>query len=326
MVSVIPKYSLASSSNGEKITIPLIGLGTAEYPFGSSSKSMKDIILQAIQIGYRHFDSASVYQSESPLGDAIEDAIKLGLIESRDDLFITSKLWCNAAHHDLVLPALQKTLKNLKLEYLDLYLIHFPVSVKSSETEFPVKKEDLVPIDINSVWEAMEECKKLGLVKSIGVSNFSIKKLELLLSKANILPAVNQVEMNPLWQQTKLREFCKEKGILITGYSPLGASGARWGSNRVMGCEVLKEIAQKKGKSIAQVCLRWVYEQGVSVVVKTFNKERMKENIDIFDWELSEEERHKISQLPQHKGYPGLEFIWDQGPYKAVEELWDDHI
>lgn len=111
MASVIPKHPLAVSSNGKKITIPLVGFGTAEYPLGGSSKSIKEIILQAIQLGYRHFDSASLYQSESPLGDAIEDAIKLGLIESRDDLFITSKLWCSDAHHDLVLPALQKTLR-----------------------------------------------------------------------------------------------------------------------------------------------------------------------------------------------------------------------
>ncbi|OMO72592.1 Aldo/keto reductase [Corchorus olitorius] len=172
----------------------------------------------------------------------------------------------------------------------------------------------------------MEECQKLGLTKSIGVSNFSCKKLQTILSTAKIPPVVNQVEMNPMWQQKKLREFCQEKGIIITVYSPLGANGTVWGSDQVIECKLLKEIAQAKGKSVAQVCLRWAYEQGVCVLVKSFKEERMKENLDIFDFELSPEELHKISLLPQHKGYPALEFVSDDGPYKSLEELWDGEI
>lgn len=307
-------------------TIPVIGFGTAEYPFGASFETLRDSLLHAIKLGYRHFDSAALYQSEQPLGEAIDAALGLGLIKSRDDLFITSKLWCSDAHHDCVLPAIQKTLKNLKLEYIDLYLVHWPVSVKPGEYELPVKKKDLLPIDIKSVWEAMEECQKLGLAKSIGVSNFSCKKLETLLVTAKIPPAVNQVEMNPLWQQKKLREFCKNKGIRITAYSPLGAKGTLWGTNWVMECEVLKQIAEATGKTIAQICIRWVYEQGVSVLVKSFNKDRMKENLDIFDWKLSPEDLEKISQIPQRKGFPGLEFISEEGPYKSLSELWDGEI
>ena len=172
--------------------------------------------------------------------------------------------------------------RNLQLDYLDLYLIHWPVSLKPGKYELPVNKDDLLPIDFGSVWKAMEDCQKLGLTKAIGVSNFSCKKLEELLRTATILPAVNQVsvvflptlsrydlelefdeeimsgfllkvEMNPLWQQKKLREFCAEKGIHITAYSPLGAKGALWGTGRVMDCEVLDEIATENGKSIAQV-------------------------------------------------------------------------
>ncbi|XP_023922371.2 non-functional NADPH-dependent codeinone reductase 2 [Quercus suber] len=307
-------------------TIPVIGFGTAEYPFGASFETLRDSLLHAIKLGYRHFDSAALYQSEQPLGEAIDAALGLGLIKSRDDLFITSKLWCSDAHHDCVLPAIQKTLKNLKLEYIDLYLVHWPVSVKPGEYELPVKKKDLLPIDIKSVWEAMEECQKLGLAKSIGVSNFSCKKLETLLATAKIPPAVNQVEMNPLWQQKKLRESCKNKGIRITAYSPLGAKGTLWGTNWVMECEVLKQIAEATGKTIAQICIRWVYEQGVSVLVKSFNKDRMKENLDIFDWKLSPEDLEKISQIPQRKGFPGLEFISEEGPYKSLSELWDGEI
>uniref|UniRef100_A0A2C9UFP1 NADP-dependent oxidoreductase domain-containing protein n=1 Tax=Manihot esculenta TaxID=3983 RepID=A0A2C9UFP1_MANES len=245
----IPKAKLGSTDK----TIPLVGFGTAEFPFGASSETMKDSILHAIKLGYRHFDSAALYQSEQPLAEAISEALQLGLVKSRDELFITSKLWCSDAHHDCVLPALRKTLKNLKLDYLDLYLIHWPVSVKPGEYELPVKKNDLVPFDAKSVWEAMEECLKLGLTKSIGVSNFSCKKLETLLATANIPPAVNQVEMNPLWQQKKLRDFCGRKGIHVSVYSPLGGKGTLWGTNLVLDCKVLKEIADAKAKSIAQV-------------------------------------------------------------------------
>ncbi|XP_039162091.1 non-functional NADPH-dependent codeinone reductase 2 isoform X2 [Eucalyptus grandis] len=326
----ISKFIILTSSASSSHSIPLLGFGTAEYPFGSA-ENVKERLLDAIQLGVRHFDSASLYQSEEPLGKAVAEALELGLINSREALFISTKLWCSDAHGDRVVPALRRSLKNLGLEYVDQYLLHFPVTLKPGECKLPVLKEDLLPFDYDSVWKAMEECHKLGLAKQIGVSNFSCKKLEKLLSIAEIPPAVNQVEMNPLWQQQKLREFCKEKGIHITaysplGYSPLGAKGSFWGTNRVMECEVLHEIAKAKGKTLAQICLRWVHEQGVSVLVKSFKIERMKENLDIFDWSLSVEELDKIRQIPQKKGFPGLEFISPDGPYKSPEEFWDEEI
>ncbi|XP_031273458.1 non-functional NADPH-dependent codeinone reductase 2-like [Pistacia vera] len=316
----VPVATLAS--NGR--TIPLVGFGTAEFPF-NTTESVEKYFLHAIQLGYRHFDAAALYGTEQSLGEAIAEALHLGLITSRDELFITSKLWCGDAHRDLVLPAIKKTLKNLGLEYLDLYLIHFPGSLKRG-TGFPFKTEDIVAMDIESVWEAMEECQKLGLTKSIGVSNFSCKKLEKLLASEKIPPAVNQVEMNPVWQQKKLREFCEEKGIHITAYSPLGAKGVVWGTNRVMDSQVLKEIAIAKGKTVAQVSLRWVYEQGVSLVVKSFDRERMKENLEIFDWQLSAEELQKIEQIPQMRGNIVQQFVSEKGPYKSIEEIWDGEI
>ncbi|KAI3431188.1 Aldo_ket_red domain-containing protein, partial [Psidium guajava] len=311
------------NANGK--AVPLLGFGTAEYPFGSSD-NVKEHLLDAIRLGYRHFDSAALYLSEQPLGEAVAEALELGLVNSREELFITTKLWCSDAHGDRVVPALQRSLKNLGLEHVDLYLVHWPVCAKAGEYELSVKKEDLLPFSYESVWKAMEECHKLGLAQSIGVSNFSCKKLEKLLSIAEIPPAVNQVEMNPLWQQQKLRQFCKEKGIHITAYSPLGAKGTLWGTNRVMESVGLQEIAKAKGKTLAQVCLRWAHEQGVSVLVKSFNTERMKENLDIFHWSLSPDELDKISQIPQKKGFPGLEFVSPDGPYKSIEELWDGEI
>eukprot|EP00268_Persea_americana_P040435 TRINITY_DN4015_c0_g1_i2.p1 TRINITY_DN4015_c0_g1~~TRINITY_DN4015_c0_g1_i2.p1 ORF type:complete len:321 (-),score=73.08 TRINITY_DN4015_c0_g1_i2:190-1152(-) len=314
----IPEVVLNS---GEKI--PMLGLGTASSPVPHQDLLISSFI-SAIETGCRHFDTGALYGSEAPLGKAIAQALQQGRVKTRDELFITSKLWCTNAHHDRVLPALKQSLQNLELDYIDLYLIHWPVSSKPVEYKFPFDKEDLLPMDFKAVWEAMEECQRLGLVKSIGVSNFSCKKLSQLMVNAKIPPAVNQVELNPAWQQRQLRDFCKENGILVSAWSPLGACGASWGSLAVMDSPILKEIAAAKGKSTAQVSLRWIYQQGVSVIVKSFNKERMKENLGIFDWELSEEELQQISQIPQHTGFSGEILISSTGPYKTHQEFWDE--
>ncbi|KAF2301684.1 hypothetical protein GH714_028667 [Hevea brasiliensis] len=266
-----PKMTLASYYGHREM--PVIGMGTAADPFDEAT--MKTAVLEAIKIGYRHFDT-------SPL--------------------------------------------TLQLEYLDLYLIHWPISFKPGRLMFPVPKDELLPMDFKSVWAAMEECQQLGLTKAIGVSNFSCKKLEHLLAFANIPPAVNQVEMSPLWQQKKLREFCKANDIIVTAYSPLGAKGTRWGSSLVMDNEVLNEIAKTRGKTVAQVCLRWAYEQGTSFVVKSFRKERLKENMNIFDWALLKDDHDKINQIPQQRLQPKEELVSANGPYKSLEELWDGEI
>ncbi|XP_047318982.1 deoxymugineic acid synthase 1-B-like [Impatiens glandulifera] len=300
--------------------IPAIGMGTA-----ASLPITKQPFLHAIECGYRHFDTASLYESEQPLGEAIAEALSLGLINSREELFITSKLWSTDSHHHLVLPAIQKTLSNLKLEYVDLYLIHCPFSITPGKYEYPPNQEDVLEMDYKGVWTAMEECHKLGLAKSIGVSNFTCKKLEDLLLVATIPPAINQVELNPVWQQHKLREYCKSKNILLEAFSPLGSCGSQWGTNKIVGCNVIGEIAKAKGKSVAQVCLRWVYEQGVVVIVKSFNDERMKENLDIFDWNLSEEELKKIADIPQSRNFI-IHVISEIGPFKSLNDLWDGEI
>ncbi|XP_050232394.1 non-functional NADPH-dependent codeinone reductase 2-like [Mercurialis annua] len=321
MAISIPEATIGSS--GQKI--PILGFGTADFPFGSSYEVVKESVINAIEAGYRHFDTAAAYQSEKPLGDAIAESLKLGLIRSRDELFITSKLFPSDAYPGLVIPALQQTLENLGLEYLDLYLIHFPASLKAG-CGFPFEPEDIVAMDMEAVWKDMEEGQILGLTKSIGVSNFTCKKIEMLLSTARIPPAVNQVEINPLWQQEKLRKYCEKKGIHITAYSVLGGRGTPWGANKVMESEVLNQIASARGKTLPQVCLRWVYEQGVSLVVKSFNKERMKENLKIFEWKLNAEDLQKIDQIPQQRSCPTNHFVSENGPYKSLLELWDGEV
>nr|XP_025608221.1 NAD(P)H-dependent 6'-deoxychalcone synthase isoform X2 [Arachis hypogaea] len=230
----IPNVVLQSS-----FSMPVIGFGTAAFETDDGDVH-KQAVIEAIKVGYRHFDTASVYGSEQALGEAIAEALKLGLISSRDELFITSKLWLSDNHPDLVLPALRKSLQNLGLEYLDLYLIHWPMSAKPGLFKASYDDEnDLVPFDLKGVWTSMEQCHKLGLAKSIGVSNFSINKLEHLLSFATIPPAVNQVS------------------------------------------------------------LRWLYEQGVTFAVKSYNKERMKQNLEIFDFSLTSDDYQKINQIKQ---------------------------
>ncbi|GFZ21303.1 NAD(P)-linked oxidoreductase superfamily protein [Actinidia rufa] len=197
----IPEASLSCTDK----TIPLVGFGTAVYPL-QPSQTMRE------------------NQSSGRYNSATATLTRLPLVQC-------------AAHHDLVLPALQNSLNSTPGKY-----------------EVPIKEEDIVPFDLKSVWEAMEEeCKNVGLTKSIGVSNFSCKKLQQLLATANIPPAVNQVEMNPLWQQKKLREFCERNGIHVTAYSPLGAKGTIWGSSQVMECDVLNDIAIAREKTVAQV-------------------------------------------------------------------------
>ncbi|OMO54970.1 Aldo/keto reductase [Corchorus olitorius] len=183
----VPEYVLPCSGK----RMPLLGFGTAASP-PVGSETTKTAILEALKLRYRHFDTAAKYGSEQPLGEALAEALWKGLVESRDELFVTSKLWCGDAHKHLVVPALKRTLQNLKLEYLDLFLIHWPVSAKPGTYEFPIREENFVPMDFNGVWAAMEDCQRLGLTKAIGVSNFSSKKLRDILTIAKIPPAVNQ--------------------------------------------------------------------------------------------------------------------------------------
>ncbi|CAI8602154.1 unnamed protein product [Vicia faba] len=263
--SKIPQIVLKSSSN--QSNMPLIAFGTAAVT-NNDGEITKAAVVEAIKSGYRHFDTASIYGSEEALGEAIQQALQLGLIQSRE-----------------ITP----------------------------DPEIRIFGSLFDPLA--RVWIAMEECQKLGLTKSIGVSNFTCKKLEDLLSFATILPSVNQVEMNPVWHQKKLKEYCEAKGIIITAFSPLGAKGTMWGSNEVIDSEILKQIAEEHGKTVAQVCLRWLYEQGVSMAVKSYNKDRMKQNLEIFDWSLTRDDHEKIDKIKQIRV--------NNGPFAFIPDIWD---
>ncbi|CAI9113263.1 OLC1v1013836C1 [Oldenlandia corymbosa var. corymbosa] len=196
-----PKIPEILLNSGHKM--PMIGFGCAASNM-PPLEELISILLKAMEIGYRHFDTASAYGSEEALGKAVAKALEMGLIKNRDELFITSKLWITQNHPDLVLPALKQTLETMGLEYLDLYLIHSPVRIKEGVDPFKLGEGDVLPFDMIGTWKVMEDCFKLGLTKSIGVSNFSSGKISKLLDSSTIPPAVNQVEMNVNWQ---LRNF-----------------------------------------------------------------------------------------------------------------------
>ncbi|XP_010543968.1 PREDICTED: non-functional NADPH-dependent codeinone reductase 2-like [Tarenaya hassleriana] len=333
MCVIVMKYSVLVKPMSPPVKIPTLSIGSDHHRipvigFGTAASAPPDpaelklAVIDAVKLGYRHFDTSPRYQTEEPLGEALSEAISSGLVGSRDELFVTSKLWCADAHRGLVVPAIRRSLQKLRLDYLDLYLVHWPVASKPGKYNFPI--EEFMPFDFEAVWSEMEECKRLGLAKCIGVSNFSCKKLQHILSVAKIPPCINQVEMSPVWQQRKLRELCESNGIVLTAYSVLGSRGAFWGTDKVMESDVLKEIAKSKGKTVAQVSLRWAYEQGVSMVVKSFNRERLEENLHIFEWSLTKDENQRIAtQIPQRRVVLGEPYISPKGTIKSVEEMWD---
>ncbi|XP_051121588.1 D-galacturonate reductase-like [Andrographis paniculata] len=298
--------------------MPVIGLGTSSYP-PADHATTKAAILEAIKLGYRHFDTAFAYGSERAVGAAIAEALRLGLVASRHELFVTTKLWATFADPGQIVAACKMSLQNLGLEYVDMYLIHLPVRLTEQIRAVPVAAEVVKSLDVEGAWGAMEECKKLGLTRGIGVSNFSSKMIEHLVAIATIPPALNQVEMNTGWQQKQLRDTCEAKGVHVTAYSPLGANNTKWGDARILRSQLLAAIAQAKGRTPAQVGLRWIYEQKVSMVVKSFNGERMKENLGIFDWCLDGGDLEKIRlQIPQRKAVT-LASIF--GPHPLILEL-----
>ncbi len=254
--------TIVKLNNG--VEMPILGIGTWKLAEGDECENA---VFEALQAGYRHIDTAQSYGNEKSVGDGIK---KSGI--SREDIFITTKLW-NQAHGD-VEGALEGSLKKLQTDYVDLFLIHWPVPTR------------------NESWKIMEDFLKDGRCKSIGVSNFTIRHLEELFKKSDVIPAVNQVEFTPFLFQKELLDFCRSKGIQLEAYSPL-ASGRRFND------PVIVDISEKYNKSPAQVMIRWCLQHNVIAIPKSANKERIVQNVDVFDFEISKDDMERLNKLDE---------------------------
>ena len=267
-------------SNG--VRIPCIGLGTWQVP---DDHELIAHIHDAIEIGYRHIDTAHIYGNERCVGEAVRTC---GL--PREKIFVTSKLWNTDRGYKETLAAFDLTLQTLGLEYLDLYLIHWPAA----------KGEPMTWQSINSgTWRAMEEIYKSGRVRAIGVSNFLIHHLVPLLARANIAPMVNQLEFHPGYMQQPTVQFCQQRGIQVCAWSPLGRGA-------LIRHPVLCELGQKYGVSSAQISLRWCLQHGTVALPKSLNPQRRRQNADLFSFTLSDEDMERLDNLPQ-TGFSGLD-------------------
>ncbi|XP_051143687.1 NADPH-dependent aldo-keto reductase, chloroplastic [Andrographis paniculata] len=314
------KSNMARLNNG--MTIPIIGMGT--FSFENDYHITHNAVQMALKLGYNHFDTAQVYGSEPALGAALRDSISRGAVE-RESLFVTSKLW-GSHHHDPV-SALKRTLMNLGMEYVDMYLVHWPVRMKPWVSTPYAKEDEFENLDMETTWAGMERCLEMGLCRGIGTSNFSCKKIESLLDHASVVPAVNQVEMHPMWKQKKLRNYCKDHDIHVSAYSPIGGPGNFWGSTAVVESPVIRSIAQKHKATPAQVALRWGMSKGSSVIVKSFNEDRLKENIGALSLKLDNKDVNEIERMEEWKIMRGEVYVnQTTSPYKTIEELWDDEI
>ena len=270
-------------NDGQKL--PTVGFGT----YKSKGQEGIEAVSTAISNGYSLIDTAAVYGNEETVGKGIKASGA-----SREDIFVTTKLWRENLGYESTKKEFEKSLNRLDLEYIDLYLIHWPANAKNYDNWQKTNAD---------TWRAMEELQAEGKIKSIGVSNFFQEHLEALFETAKVIPAVNQIEFHPGYWQQELVSYCKKQNITLEAWSPLARG-------KVFENEVLKEIAKAHNKSVSQVCLRWIIQHEVIAIPKSTNPERIQENIELFDFELTSAEMEKIDHLPK-MGFSGeLPNIW----------------
>jgi D-xylose reductase len=291
--------------------LPALGFGCWKVP----SKAAPDVVKQAIQAGYRHFDCACDYGNEDAVGAGLR-----GAACAREELWVTSKLW-NTYHDPVhVRAACERSLHDLGLDYLDLYLVHFPLALAyvDPDLRYPpgwfqdpkvaTPTMSFADVPMHETWGAMEALVDAGLVRNIGVCNFNTAFLRDLSAGARIKPAVHQIELHPYLTQEHMLTFCASQGIAVTGFSPFGASSyvsidMASAEDRVLADPVVAEIAKARGRSAAQVLLRWGIQRGTALVPKATQVPHMRENFAIFDFELSVDQMAAISGLDRHQRF-----------------------
>lgn len=321
-----PTHPVFKLNNGT--SMPSFGLGT----WLSAPGEVGAAVEIALREGYKHIDCAASYGNEAEIGEVFTKYFASGAAK-REDIFIVSKLWVKDFGN--VKEACMKTLKNLQLKYLDMYLVHLPFEVDSKiEGVVPENGVGLIgykPERINQIWKEMEELVEEGLCKSIGVSNFTIEKLEnLFASSPKIVPANNQVELHPFLPQDRLLEYCTKKGILLTGYSPLGNPGRPAGMKRddepdLLGHEVVTAVAKKVNATPAQVIFAWLIQRKAAVIPKSSNEKRIKENFACLNVQLGDDDIATLNGIEKRFRY--IKQLWAVAPGTKAEDIWDgEHL
>ena len=284
--SLTSTFTLANGN-----AIPCIGFGTWQSADGDEAYTA---VLSALKAGYRHIDTAAAYENEESVGKAINDFLRESGVK-RSELFVTTKLWNDDHGYESTKTAIQTSLKKLNLDYLDLYLIHWPNPLKFRDSWEQKNAES---------WRAMEESYEAGTLKALGVSNFCERHLEALAKTANIAPMVNQIKICPGQAQRELAAYSKNHGMIVEGYSPLG-------TGKILSSADMQRLSQKYNRSIAQLCVRWSLQEGCLPLPKSVHEERIIENAQVFDFELEKSDCDLIANLT------GLEIRANRNPDEA---------
>ncbi len=304
--------------------MPAFGLGTWKSPKGQVSQAVEE----ALKVGYTHVDAAWIYQNEQEVGEGISKAIEAGAI-ARDSLFVTSKLWNTFHQPDAVEKGCKESLSALGLDYLDLFLMHWPIAFKPGTSKHN-RAEDFYPLSevpFSATFEAMAELREKGLVKSVGVSNFTVSKIEKVIADTGVVPAVNQVELHPYNPQNELLDYCREKGIHVTAYSPLG-SGDRPDSMKakdeppLLENEIVKAMADKEKISSAQLLIAWALDRDTIAIPKSTNTGRIAENLAAADHSLSSEARAALDSIDIRYRYVSPKGWFFPGVTYEGEDFW----
>jgi len=280
-------------------SMPMLGLGTWHH---GDQGEMTEAIRFAVENGFRHIDCAFVYGNEKEVGVVFDEIIGEGKVVDRQDMFIAGKLWCTEHAADRVEAACRSSLADLGLDYFDLYIVHWPTGFVPGQGNVPRGEDGKVlfsGVSIEETWAAMEKLVDIGLVRSIGLSNFNSRQVTKILDMARIRPAVLQVESNPRFNNESLRSFCSSHSIVMVAFSPFGSPDLPWGAKlpHILADPTLAEIGGRVGHSTAQVVLRWQIQRGVGVIPKSVILSELTDNLGVWGWELSEEDMKLVDGL-----------------------------